>query len=98
MTRSGFVSSCLGSDICPIPRSGCTIADSAASSTKAVLVQERDAGEWLASGPASSSRRLGDVGRERLRASMVVRRLDREFRRFFTVEAYFWEHEVQLAT
>jgi WD40 repeat protein len=40
----------------------------------------------------------GDVGRERLRASMVVRRLDREFRRFFNVEAYFWEHEVQLAT
>src|ERR1700740_2095387 len=39
-----------------------------------------------------------DVGRERLRASLVVRRLNREYRRFFTVEAYFWEHELQLST
>src|SRR5271166_667896 len=40
----------------------------------------------------------GDVERERRAAAAVVRRLDREFRRFFAVEPYLWEQEPQLAS
>jgi len=39
-----------------------------------------------------------DVDRERRAAAAVVRRLDREFRRFFSVEPFLWEHERQLAS
>ena len=37
----------------------------------------------------------GDVEVERRRAAAVTRRLDREFRRFFTVQPYLWEQEAQ---
>src|ERR1700730_6355913 len=40
----------------------------------------------------------GDVAGERRRAALVVQQLDREFSRFFAVEAYLWEHEAQLAS
>jgi WD40 repeat protein/energy-coupling factor transporter ATP-binding protein EcfA2 len=40
----------------------------------------------------------GDVERERRAAAAVVRRLDREFHRFFAVEPYLWEQEPQLAS
>ena len=37
----------------------------------------------------------GDVEVERRRAAAVARRLDREFRRFFSVSPYLWEQEAQ---
>jgi hypothetical protein len=40
----------------------------------------------------------GDVERERRAAAAVVRRLDREFNRFFAVEPYLREQEPQLAS
>ena len=40
-----------------------------------------------------SSHPPGDLERERRAAAAVVRRLDREFRRFFAVEPYLWEQE-----
>jgi signal transduction histidine kinase len=40
----------------------------------------------------------GDVDRERRAAAAVVRRLDREFRRFFAVEPFLWENEPRLGS
>ena len=40
----------------------------------------------------------GDVDAERSAAAALVRRLDREYRRFFSVEPYLWEQEPQLAS
>lgn len=40
----------------------------------------------------------GDVEVERRRAAAVARRLDREFRRFFSVSPYLWEQEAQRAS
>ena len=39
----------------------------------------------------------GDVGEERLRAAIVVRRLKREFQWSFDVKAVLWEFETMLA-
>jgi len=39
----------------------------------------------------------GDVSTERLRAAVVVRRLKREFQRFFDITAVLWEFETMLA-
>jgi hypothetical protein len=39
-----------------------------------------------------------DVEWERRAAAAIVRRLDREFRRFFAVKPFLWEHERQLAS
>jgi hypothetical protein len=40
----------------------------------------------------------GDVQEERLRASLVVQKLARDYARFFRIEAYLWEHEPMLAS
>jgi hypothetical protein len=39
-----------------------------------------------------------DVEQERLRSTLVVQKLAREYARFFTVESYLWEHEPMLAS
>ena len=39
----------------------------------------------------------GDVQLERLRASLVIDKLAQDYRRFFAVEAYLWEHEPMLS-
>ena len=39
----------------------------------------------------------GDVQMERLRASLVIDKLAQDYRRFFTIEAYLWEHEPMLS-
>jgi WD40 repeat protein len=40
----------------------------------------------------------GDVPEERLRADLVIDRLAQDYSRFFTIEAYRWEHEPMLAS
>jgi WD40 repeat protein len=40
----------------------------------------------------------GDVDRERRAAAAIVRRLDREFGRFFAVEPFLWENEPRLGS
>src|SRR3954453_15801911 len=40
----------------------------------------------------------GDVQEERLRAHLVIQKLARDYRRFFQIEAYLWEHEPMLAS
>jgi len=40
----------------------------------------------------------GDVPDERLRADLVIDRLAQDYSRFFTIEAYRWEHEPMLAS
>lgn len=40
----------------------------------------------------------GDVEPERRSAAAAVRRLARDFRQFFSVEPYLWEHEAQLSS
>ena len=40
----------------------------------------------------------GDVKRERLRASLVIDKLAQDYGRFFTIEAYLWEHEPMLSS
>lgn len=39
-----------------------------------------------------------DVPGERLRAELIVDKLSQDYRRFFAVETYRWEHEPMLAT
>lgn len=39
-----------------------------------------------------------DVNWERLRAHLIIRRLAREYRRYFTIEAFLWEYEPMLAS
>lgn len=39
----------------------------------------------------------GDVQTERLRASLVIDKLAQDYRRFFAIEAYLWEHEPMLS-
>jgi hypothetical protein len=40
----------------------------------------------------------GDVLDERLRADLVVDKLTQDYSRFFTLEAFRWEHEPMLAS
>jgi WD40 repeat protein len=40
----------------------------------------------------------GDVPDERLRAGLIIDRLAQDYRRFFAIEAYRWEHEPMLAS
>src|ERR1700730_11391997 len=40
----------------------------------------------------------GDVPDERLRADLILDKLSQDFSRFFSIEAYRWEHEVMLAS
>src|SRR5947207_1579463 len=39
-----------------------------------------------------------DVPNERLRAALVVDKLAQDYRRFFSIETYRWEHEPMLAS
>ena len=40
----------------------------------------------------------GDVGQERTRAHLVVRKLARDYARFFAIEPFLWEYEPMLAS
>ena len=40
----------------------------------------------------------GDVPDERLRADLVIEKLAQDYRRFFVLESYRWEHEPMLAS